>query len=149
MRDFDLTRNVRFTIADIEEQHQELADAFDVLEQLVARGSGPEIEKGLKEFYEYAASFFLYHSFVEERLMYESHYPSADYRQHAKEHAEMIDDIIVRREIGNSREAMVKGDSPSEIAKHLSSDFRKRIEDHIETTDAKMIEWLKSRGYRS
>lgn len=149
MRDLDLTRKVRFTIADIEEQHQQLADAFDVLEQLAAHGSGAEIEQGLKEFYEYAASFFLYHSFVEEMLMYQSHYPSADYRKHAGEHAELIDDIIIRREIGHSREAMMRGGSPAEIARHLSSEFRERVEAHIATTDAPLIEWLGSRGYRS
>lgn len=147
MKHYELNKSIELTVADIDEQHEQLEDALEVLNQLISHGSEEDIEQGLRDFTEFAASFFLFHTFTEERLMYESHYPSKEYREHAEEHKEMINEIITYREQDDSSSPRIRGMSSIESAKKMSSTFKEWVNVHTNTSDKKLIDWLKKHGY--
>ncbi len=147
MKDLSLNADAEFHSSDIHEQHQELADAMTELRRTTDHGSDAEIAKALDEFVEFLSSYFLFHTFTEEKLMYDHHYPRDAYFAHVREHKEVILDLIEMQDGHPPRRLLkITATNPRERAHQLIEAFTGWIHSHIEQEDSKLLAFLEERG---
>ena len=141
-----LGAEIAFGLDDIDEQHGELISALKRLEEGSDR-SEEEAAEALEAFLQFAASYFLFHSFTEEKLMFDHGYPLDDYFAHVKEHKEVLLELITLRDGGRSPRFGIVGGDNRERAARLASWFRDEwLERHIREHDGRLIEFLRKKG---
>lgn len=147
MKDNSLSNDARFHSADIEAQHRELDQAMGKLRHIADHGSEAEAAEALEEFVDFLASYFLFHTFTEEKLMYDNDYPRDAYFRHVREHKEVILDLIELQDgTSPSHRLKVTSTNPNERSRQLIAAFHGWIEKHIQRADSKLVEFLESKG---
>jgi len=143
----DLEAECRFTTHDIDEQHGQLIDAVTALEYMLETETDVDLDTAVAEFLEFLTSYFLFHSFTEEKLMYETGYPAEAYFEHIKQHKQIVLDLVAVQNMERTTLLDVSGGNPRERARQLVKSFREWIRNHVENTDRQLIEYLEAHGY--
>ncbi len=142
-----LLEEVRFSTEDIENQHNQLFRALQELKSAAAETDAEGAAKAYRAFLDFLYSYFLYHSFTEERLMYENGYPREDYFAHVTEHQEIIQDLMALREGDRPTKWLeVDAATPRKRAEQLAQGFHDWIDHHIAEVDAQLLDFLQGRG---
>ena len=148
MKSLVLDVNVKFTSTDIDAQHRELGDALTHLLREADSGDEQRAAEALEEFIQFLNSYFLFHTFTEEKLMYDNHYPREAYFAHVREHKEVILDMVNLMEGGGGtgQHLRVSANTPRERAHQLVDCFNRWLHHHIEKADSKLLAFLKEKG---
>ena len=147
MKSHALNVNVRFTSADIDDQHRKLSEAIGELRREIDHGDDRRAREALEEFIQFLNSYFLFHTFTEEKLMFDNAYPRDTYFRHVREHKEVILDLVLLMEGETPKNHLrVSAAAPKERARQLLAEFEQWLREHVEKADAKLMEFLKARG---
>ena len=147
MKSHTLDVNVKFTSRDIDDQHREITETMARFCRKTDTSDEQQAAEALEEFVQFLNSYFLFHTFTEEKLMYDNRYPRDEYFRHVREHKEVILDMVNLLD-GHSatHRLQVTATAPRERAHQLMNSFNHWLHNHIETADSKLTDFLKEKG---
>lgn len=122
-------------VADIDQQHQQLMNLVNDLNEAMVQGKGRQVVGGiLDKLISYTAGHFA----AEERLMQQHDYP--EYAEHKAKHAKMVAKVKALKQDVDSGKLTVSAD----VMKFLQDWLNK----HIKGTDMKYGPFLNAKGVR-
>lgn len=139
-----LNSEVTFTVEDMEEQQRRLSDSIERLEEGLLAADDAGVEEVIDRFLHFAKSHLLFHTLIEEVLMYERHYPSPDYYEHLQQHRRLIEDLEALQQGRRTRVLNLDGIGPRERAVSLARALRGWTARHAEQLDTRLIDYLRT-----
>ncbi|GAB6042282.1 bacteriohemerythrin [Endothiovibrio diazotrophicus] len=146
-KSYTLRAEAHFESGEVDAQHRQLTKAMSDLRRRIDRYDDARAAEELEEFIQYLNSYFLYHTFTEEKLMFDNQYPGDAYFEHQREHKSIVLDLLKLMEGETPRNHLrITATAPKERARQLIDGFEQWLHRHIEDLDRKLLEFLRTKG---